>query len=131
MMDDDDQDRDYDVGYGRPPKHSRFKPGQSGNPGGRPKKSKEMNTLFRKELDKTIEVVEDGCKKRITKREAIVTQVVNRAIKGDPKSLQLMYAHLQNNQDPEPFVSTEADDAELLRAFAQIRSTMEVDNGTD
>ena len=130
MSEEDKNNRDYEVGYGRPPKHSQFQPGKSGNPDGRQKKSKELNSLFRTELDKTIVVTEDGREKRITKREAVITQVVNRAIKGDVKPLQIVIAYLQNNREIEPFVSTEADDAELLRAMSHRTSTKEVDDGT-
>ena len=130
MSDDDKGNRDYEVGFGRPPKHSQFQPGKSGNPNGRPKKSKELNTLIRNELDKTIVVMEDGREKRITKREALVTQLVNRAIKGDAKPQQIVVAHLQNNREIEPFVPTEADDAELLRALSQRPDTKEADDGT-
>ena len=42
---------DYEVGYGKPPQHTRFKPGQSGNARGRPRKSKELNKLIQAELD--------------------------------------------------------------------------------
>ena len=129
MSDEDKINRDDKVGYGRPPKHSQFKLGQSGNPKGRPKKSKELNTLFRNELDKTIVVMEDGREKRITKREALITQVVNRAIKGDVKPLQIVIVYLQNDREIEPFISTAADDAELVRALSQTTSTKEVDDG--
>ena len=67
--------------------------------------------------------------KRITKREALITQVVNRAIKGDVKPLQIVIGYLQNDREIEPFVSTAADDAELVRALSQITSTKEVDDG--
>ena len=130
MSNDDRPNRDYEVGYGRPPKHSQFQRGKSGNPNGRPKKSKELNSLFRTELDKTIVVTEDGQQKRITKREAVITQVVNRAIKGDVKPLQIVIAYLQNNREIEPFVSTAADDEALLRALPDLKKTREVDDGT-
>lgn len=129
MSDDRDDNRDYEVGYGRPPEHTRFQPGQSGNPRGRPKKSKELNSLIRSELEKTIVVMEDGCEKRITKREALVTQIVNRAIKGDVKPLQIVITHLQNHREIEPFASTAADDAELLRALSHFGNLEEVDDG--
>ena len=50
-MPDDGETQDYEVGYRRPPRHSRFKPGQSGNPRGRPNRSKNINTLMQEELD--------------------------------------------------------------------------------
>jgi len=115
MIDDDKSDRDYEVGYGRPPKDTQFKPGQSGNPRGRPKKSKNVEAMIQRELDEVVTLQEGGCQIRITKREAIIKQLVNSAIKGDTKPLQLMFAHLEKHREPEPFVSTAADDAELLK----------------
>ena len=118
MRDDDDKsDGNYEVGYGRPPKHTQFKPGQSGNAKGRPRKSKELHKLIQTELDTTIVVQEAGREKRITKREALIKQLVNRAIKGDAKASQFLLAHLEKNREVEPFASTEADDAALLAAF--------------
>jgi hypothetical protein len=115
--DDDKPDASYEVGYGRPPKHTQFKPGQSGNAKGRPRKSKELHKLIQAELDTTIPVNEAGREKRITKREAIIKQLVNRAIKGDAKASQFVLAHLEKHREVEPFASTEADDAALLAAF--------------
>lgn len=108
---------EYEVGYGRPPMHSRFKPGRSGNPKGRPGKSKDLNRLIQAELDKTIPVKEEGRERRISKREAVVTQLINRAIKGDVKPLQLVLAHLEKHREVEPFTPNEADDAALLAAL--------------
>lgn len=111
--------RDDDaVGYCKPPKHSRFKPGYSGNPRGRPRKNRSIESMIKRELDLTISVSEGGRELRISKREAVVKQFVNRAIKGDPKPLQMLLAHLERHKDIEPFTSTTADDAELLKALA-------------
>ena len=106
------------VGYGRPPKHARFKPGQSGNPRGRRKRSTQLPDLIRAELDQTLTLREGGRERRVTKREAIVKQLVALAIKGNTKPLQLILAHLEKHRDPDPFVATAEDDAELLRALA-------------
>jgi hypothetical protein len=116
----DDQTPDPDdgkVGYCRPPKHSRFKAGQSGNPRGRPRKNRSIETMIKRELDQMVSITELGRELRISKREAIIKQFVNRAIKGDPKPLQLMLAHLEKHKDIEPFTATDADDAELLKAL--------------
>ncbi len=116
----DDQTPDLDdgkVGYCRPPKHSRFKAGQSGNPRGRPRKNRSIETMIKRELDQMVSITELGRELRISKREAIIKQFVNRAIKGDPKPLQLMLAHLEKHKDIEPFTATDADDAELLKAL--------------
>ncbi len=116
----DDQTPDPDgeeVGYCKPPKHSRFKPGRSGNPRGRPRKNRSIEDMIKRELDQMVSVTELGRELRISKREAIIKQFVNRAIKGDPKPMQLMLAHLEKHKDIEPFTATDADDAELLKAL--------------
>lgn len=108
---------DYEIGFAKPPKHTRFKLGQSGNPRGRPKKNKDLNRLIQVELDATISVQEAGREKRITKREAIIKQLINRAIKGDPKATQFVLGHLEKNREVERFTPTDTDDAALLAAF--------------
>jgi len=117
------------IGYGKPPKHSRFKPGQSGNPRGRPRKNRSIEAMIKRELDLTIPITEGGRELRISKREAIVKQFVNRAIKGDAKPLQMMLAHLEKHKDIEPFTSTAADDAELLKALASASKGDDSDEG--
>src|SRR5438105_15886877 len=67
--------RDYLVGYGKPPLHTRFQKGRSGNPNGRPRGRKNMSTLLSDALNGSVVVVENGRRKKITKREAIVTQL--------------------------------------------------------
>jgi hypothetical protein len=78
------------AGYGRPPIATRFKPGQSGNPKGRPKGSKNMLTLLREELDQKVTVTSDGRTQRMSKRKIAVRQQVDRAVKGDPKAFAMV-----------------------------------------
>ena len=74
------------VGYCRPPKHTQFAPGRSGNPKGRPKGSKNMRTLLREEMDRKVPVTEDGRQKLMTKRRIAVRQQVDKATRGDSKA---------------------------------------------
>ena len=85
---------DYAVGYGKPPRHTRFPNGRSGNPKGRPKGSKNSTTLFLEALGEEVVVSENGRRKKITKREAIVKQLVNKAASGDHRSIQLVLLNL-------------------------------------
>ncbi|MGE0055420.1 MAG: DUF5681 domain-containing protein [Hyphomicrobium sp.] len=120
---------DDKVGYCKPPKHSRFKPGQSGNPLGRPRKSRSIEAMIKRELDQTVVIKEGGREIRLRKVEALIKQLVNRAISGDQKPMQLVIAHLEKHKDIEPFAATEADDAELLKALGSIRTGDDNDEG--
>jgi hypothetical protein len=79
-------DSQYPIGYKKPPSHTRFQPGMSGNAKGRPKGSRNFSTVIAKELDTKIDVTENGQRRRISKREAIVKQAVNKAAGGDLKA---------------------------------------------
>ena len=81
---------EYDVRYKKPPQSSRFKKGESGNPNGRPRGSKNLATLFEKELRERVLVNENGRRRSITKQEAMVKHLVNKALSGDRRLLQLM-----------------------------------------
>src|SRR5258705_13374984 len=79
------------IGYCSPPVHSQFKPGQSGNPGGRARASQNLKTLFNKVLDEEISLREGADVKRITKAEAIVRGVVVGALKGDSRNTAILF----------------------------------------
>ena len=76
-MSDDDQP-DHKVGYKKPPLHTRFQKGQSGNPRGRPRGSKNLSTLLTDALNEPVVVTEDGKRRKISKRELGVRQLVNK-----------------------------------------------------
>ncbi len=82
MSDDDSVAR-----HQRPPRKGQFKSGQSGNPHGRPKGSRNIRTYVQRLLDAPILVKEDGKTRKISRAEAIAIQYVNMAARGDPKGL--------------------------------------------
>jgi hypothetical protein len=71
------------VGYRNPPAHTRFQPGQSGNPSGRPKGHQNLKTLFNKILNEEISLREGADVRKVSKAEAILRSVVLGALKGD------------------------------------------------
>ena len=77
------QEADYEVGYGRPPKASQFKPGQSGNPTGCKRKPKSTQDQMRSILSKRIPITEGGQSKRVTLQEVMLRSIANKAAKGD------------------------------------------------
>ena len=118
---------DYEVGYGKPPLHTRFQKGKSGNPKGRPRGKKNMSTLLSTALNASIVVVANGRRKRITKREAIVTQLVNKSAAADLKATQIVLAMLrelesENDGSADPAVFTEADHEIIRRIQARLRN---------
>jgi Family of unknown function (DUF5681) len=78
------------VGYRRPPKHTQFAKGISGNPSGRRKGSKNFGLVIEDELNTKIPVNENGKRKLITKREAIAKQIVHKAASGDSKAIPII-----------------------------------------
>jgi hypothetical protein len=88
--------RDYEVGYGKPPPHTRFKKGQSGNPRGRPAGAKNLKTLLTDALNEPVVVTENGGHRKITKREAIVTQLVNRSATADWRAIKILFDILRD-----------------------------------
>ena len=79
--------RSFAVGYGRPPVHSRFKPGKSGNPKGRVKQSRNMRTIVQQVLNEDMQIREGGRLRRMSAMEALVRTTLTRSFKGDPKAL--------------------------------------------
>ena len=94
----DEQDADvggseanYAVGYKRPPRHTQFQAGVSGNPSGRRKGSRNIRSIFEKILGEEITLRDGSTTKKITKAEAIVRSLVIGAMKGDPRSQQNLF----------------------------------------
>jgi hypothetical protein len=91
---------DNAVGYGRPPRHTRFQPGRSGNPKGRPKGSKNFSTLFSEELAQPVTLTENGKRRRMPKRQALAKQVINKALSNDPKAAALVLDQIRRSEGP-------------------------------
>lgn len=86
----DNRKTDYAVGYGKPPAHSRFQKGRSGNPKGRPKGAKGFLASVQRELERKITVREGNRTIRISKGEAAAMRAVELALKGDKAVLRLL-----------------------------------------
>ncbi len=106
-----DDTKDYEVGYGKPPKATRFKKGRSGNPKGRPKGAKGVNASLKRELETKITVREGSHEIRISKAEAIAKRLTTGALKGDTKLLMALL-----KLDADLFNASELDAQESVRA---------------
>jgi hypothetical protein len=83
---------DYEVGYGKPPKQTRFAKGQSGNPRGRPKGAKNVANILAKTSRELVTVTKGGRIVKMCRLEAGLEQLANKAASGDLRAIrELMY----------------------------------------
>ncbi len=83
-------DQAFDTGYGKPPKHTRFRKGVSGNPKGRPKGTLNVATVLGRILQEKVVIMENGIRKTVTRLEASIKKLANRAGSGDMVALRLL-----------------------------------------
>ncbi len=115
---------DGGVGCGRPPVHSQFKPGQSGNPKGRPKQSKNVDVLVRKEANQPVYITENGRRRKVSKAELIIKSLFNRAARPDcdPRMalavVRLLFTQIAETPTSIPEAALGGgEDQELVRTF--------------
>ncbi len=109
---------DDKTGYGNPPKHTQFKPGQSGNPKGRPKGAKNLKTDLEEELRELIVVREGGNVKTVSKQRAMLKSLTAKAVQGDPRAadivINMMYRLLHEDDDEDTSRGPSPDDKAIL-----------------
>jgi hypothetical protein len=122
---DDKSDDDLKVGYKRPPRHSRFRPGQSGNPLGRQKGVLNFASDVKATLEASVALNEKGKSKRVSTQKAVLLRLKEQALKGNPRLLErfLEYARMFNGASggdiPGEFA---AEDRALLDAYVKVAS---------
>ena len=120
-------DKEYEIGYGKPPKEYQFKKGQSGNKKGRPKNSKNTYVLLDEILSQTIPITENGKLMHISKRNAVLIQLVNKAVKGDLKATNALLPHMlmadAKEEDKEKIMSAlNRDDEKIISNYLKTLS---------
>jgi hypothetical protein len=113
-------DADDDVGYKRPPKHTRFKPGQSGNAVGRRKNVRNFKTDLMEELREMITIRENGRERKISKQRAFIKALVTAAIKSDVRAINAVVACTRNfgaSIEDEAPAPVDTEDLDILEAF--------------
>ena len=121
--------REYAANYRKPPLHTRFKKGQSGNPRGRPKK--DLPGLLLAALNEPVFVTIDGKRRKITKREVIVTQMVNNAAGANLRATKMLIDMMKDVErkagevdPPEPHRFAPADEEVIKGVVARIRGAL-------
>jgi hypothetical protein len=110
----------YEVGYGKPPKNKQFQKGTSGNPRGRPKKAPDFHHVLIRESKSFMTINENGRRKRISKHEVAVKQLLKKAMTGSEQALKNYFALLQQAHErvalvagPQPNKSGKSDPKNL------------------
>jgi Family of unknown function (DUF5681) len=111
------------VGYGRPPLHSRFQPGQSGNPRGKPSGLLNLKTDLIKELNSFITVRIGNRTVRIKKSKALIKKIVSGALSNDVKAtatlIQILRFDVMGQMQAEEEAPLTNNDEELLADWLQ------------
>lgn len=97
-------DGEYKVGRGRPPKHSQWQPGESGNKKGKGKGVEDWADVIRDVLEEVVTVTEGGKTKRLTRQRVLAKTIYNKAVQGDLRAAQLLIEKssraANDNQNP-------------------------------
>jgi len=112
------------VGYCNPPQHTRFKKGESGNLRGRPKGTLNLATVLARTLREKVVVNEHGKRKTVTKLEAAIKQLMNKAASGDLKALKLLAALVRSSEErstPMASPAVEVDEADEKVIFGILK----------
>ena len=128
-------DDDYEVGYGKPPKESRFTKGLSGNPKGRPKGTRNFKTDLEEELHEQVRITEGGKSEEVSKQRAIVKRTVEKALKGDMRAVamigQWIMQHLGMEDEGIDTEGLNQDDKAIIERALSSRNGAESSNLTD
>lgn len=98
-MDEHGKEQAYSVGYKKPPQHTQFKPGQSGNPRGRPKKALTINEVFLKALQTRVSITTpSGRRRSISLLQLMAKQYSSRAANGDYRAARLVLEQVNSGK---------------------------------
>ena len=111
----------YVVGFKKPPQHTRFRPGDSGNPGGRAKGVRNLATDVRRTLKGLIKVKEGGRSHKISAQAGMLLVLREKALKADARALdRLLNLGIKFNNEPDSEAHPlSTDDQAILAAYAQ------------
>jgi phosphoenolpyruvate carboxylase len=112
-------DDSYEVGYRRPPKHTQFPKGQSGNPKGRPKGSQNLATVLQKVARQRVKVTSNGRPRSMTKLEAAATQLSSQAASGNARAIREFLSLHRLCEEPAQADPTQLDQQEIDRPVIQ------------
>lgn len=120
-----------EVGYGKPPRRTQFVKGQSGNPTGRPKGSQNLTTVLTKASRQRVKITENGRTRHVTKFEATMLQLFNKAASGDLRAIASLLDWIkyfsESDQSTVASTSPHERDASVMKSIVErIRNSQAV-----
>jgi hypothetical protein len=94
-----DEEASYEVGYGKPPRVSRFRKGVSGNPKGRPRGSRNLASVVLRESRKKVAINDSRGRREVTKLEAVLMQLANKSAQGDLRATREFIPLVEKSED--------------------------------
>jgi hypothetical protein len=109
------------VGYQRPPTANQFKPGQSGNPRGRPKGSRSVGAVLQDILRQKVAVTENGRTRRLSTLDIVLRRLANDAMRNETSAVKLILTLVERyGESPATQIQIEdllAEDRAILERF--------------
>jgi hypothetical protein len=129
-----EDERLYEVGYRKPPKNGRFTKGRSGNPKGRPKGSKNLATVVLRESRQPVRINGPRGTRTVTKLEATVMQLGNKAAQGELRATREFLPLVQRSEEAAsaesaPLVVHELDQR-VMQSLRQRMENMKIEAAT-
>ena len=118
------ESKDYEVGYGRPPKEYQFKPGTSGNYKGRPKKKSSFRSDLAEVVEKQVSIKINGAYQTVSVRKAILEILVAKALRDDSAALKLLVNLLDSQpEEQEEFIEgLSSSDSQIIQEYLNRRT---------
>ena len=110
---------DYDVGYGKPPKHTRFSKGQSGNLRGRPKVSPNLQTEMKRLVAAKTKIKFDGVIQTVPRTRALCLTLIQLALRGSVRAFAIIGPEIADELKATAAGLTSADVDIVRRALAR------------
>ena len=120
-----EEPKNYDVGFKKPPKHTQFKPGQSGNPLGRPKKKRTVADIMQKLLQE--EIIVNGEKK--STKELFLRSIMKNAIKGNATATKLLLSLINDDTEIEDFTPELDDKIAMMKVQRSLEALQRKEEG--
>lgn len=113
--------RDYEVGHGKPPKHTQFRKGRSGNPHGRPRGSLDHRTIWRDMFKAPVKVTQNGVTRSMSTLAASVWRLRELALSGNLRALERLFQYAERHCENELRAAFQEslNDSDLLKIYKQ------------